>query len=152
VERDLVLSFEQCDPTRPPASALIEDVLVEYDAVAGRALRGGPSATPEDFSPPGGAYLVGFVGDEPACGGGFKDLGDGIAELKRMYVVPRFRGRGVAGRLLASLEDHARALGYRAVRLDSWRPSKGIYVAAGYREIPDYNGNPHAEFWGEKRL
>lgn len=127
-------------------------MLAEFDAVAGRPLRGGPSATPKDFSPPGGAYLVGFVADEPACGGGIKDLGEGRAELKRMYVAPRFRGRGLAGRLLESLEGLARELGYSAIRLDSWSPSKGLYLAAGYHEIPDYNGNPHAESWFEKPL
>jgi GNAT superfamily N-acetyltransferase len=144
--------FEQCDPARPPASDLIEAVLAEFDAVAGRRLRGGPSATPADFSPPGGAYLVGFVRHEPACGGGIKDLGDRIAEVKRVYVVPAFRGQGLAVELLRALENRARDLGYAAVRLDSWRPGKGLYIAAGYQEIADYNGNPHAEFWGEKRL
>jgi GNAT superfamily N-acetyltransferase len=144
--------FEQCDPARPPASELIEAVLAEYDAVIGRRLRGGPSATPEELSAPGGAYLVGFVADEPACGGGIKDLGDGIAELKRLYVAPQFRGRGLGNQLLESLEGLARELGYRAIRLDSWAPGIGLYLAAGYREIPDYNRNPHAVFWGEKLL
>lgn len=144
--------FEQCDPARPPASALIEAVLAEYDAVAGRELRGGPSATPTDFSPPHGAYLVGFIDGEPACGGGLKDLGDGAAELKRLYVTPAFRGRGLARELLANLEGIARDLGYRVVRIDSWKPSKGLYLATGYLEIPEYNSNPHADFWGEKTL
>jgi GNAT superfamily N-acetyltransferase len=144
--------FEQCDPARPPASELIEAVLAEFDATMGRHLRGGPSATPDELSAPGGAYLVGFVADEPVCGGGIKDLGDGIAELKRMYVAPRLRGRGAARQLLESLEALASDLGYRAIRLDSWSPSKGFYVAADYEEIPDYNGNPHAAFWGEKQL
>lgn len=118
----------------------------------GRRLRGGPSATPEDLSPPRGAYVVGFVADEPACGGGIKDLGDGIAELKRLYVAPEFRGRGLALQLLENLEDLARELGYRALRLDAWSPGRGLYLAAGYHEIPDYNDNPHAVFWGEKEL
>jgi hypothetical protein len=59
-------------------------------------LRGGPSATPEDFSPPGGAYVVGFVDDTAACGGGIKALGDGIAELKRLV--------GLAVRLVAGCD------------------------------------------------
>lgn len=144
--------FQQCDPARPPASELIEAVLAEYDAVMGRRLRGGPSATPGELSPPGGAYLVGFVAGEAACGGGIKELGHGVAELKRLYVVPQFRGRGLATQLLERLESLCRELGYRAVRLDSWKPGKSLYIAAGYHEIPDYNGNPHAAYWGEKRL
>jgi hypothetical protein len=38
------------------------------------------------------------------------------------------------------------------VRLDSTSATWPIYQAAGYREIRDYNDNPHADFWGEKRL
>jgi GNAT superfamily N-acetyltransferase len=144
--------FRRCDAARPPASDLVAAVLAEYDAVAGRALHGGPSATPSDFSPPGGAYVVGFVEGVPACGGGIKALGDGIAELKRMYVAPEFRGRGLARALLDALESTARELGHRGVRLDSQSTTWPIYLAAGYREIPDYNNNPHADFWGEKRL
>jgi GNAT superfamily N-acetyltransferase len=144
--------FRRCDAARPPASELIAAVLAEYDAGAGRALRGGPSATPEDFSPPGGAYVVGFVDGVPACGGGIKALGDGTAELKRMYVAPLFRGRGLARTLLQALEDTARALGHRAVRLDSQSATWPMYRAAGYREIADYNDNPHADVWGEKPL
>src|SRR4051794_13670184 len=60
--------FRVCDPARPPAAELIAAVLAEYDERAGRPLRGGPSAGPDDFSPPGGAYVVGFVLERPACG------------------------------------------------------------------------------------
>jgi GNAT superfamily N-acetyltransferase len=48
-----------------------------------------------------------------------KALGDGHAELKRMYVAPKFRGRGLARALLQALENPARELGHRPVRLDS---------------------------------
>ncbi len=121
--------------------------------IAGRSLSGGPSATPEDFSPPAGAYLVGFgEGGEAACGGGVKALGDGIAEIKRFYVVPAFRGQGLARELLQALEDEARRLGHRAVRLDATTPTWPMYVSAGYREVADYNQNPHATVWGEKDL
>ena len=53
------------------------------------------------------------------CGGGVKGLSGAIAEIKRMYVVPEARGRGVARALLAALEDAARELGYEVVRLDT---------------------------------
>jgi GNAT superfamily N-acetyltransferase len=144
--------FCRSDAALPPASDLIAAVLAEYDSVAGRALRGGPTATPTDFSPPGGAYLVGFVDDLPACGGGIKDLGDGVAELKRMYVAPAFRQRGLARALLSALENTARDLGHQLVRLDSQATTWPMYAGAGYREIADYNGNPHADHWGEKPL
>ncbi len=151
---NLGLEFRRCDAGEPPASDFIAAILAEYDAIAGRRLRGGPSATPEDFSPPGGAYLVGFVDGVPACGGGLKALGNGAAELKRMYVAPRFRRRGLGRALLLALEGRARDLGYRVTRLDSRSRAAAwsLYVSAGYREIRDYNQNPFADVWGEKQL
>jgi GNAT superfamily N-acetyltransferase len=147
------LTFRRCDPEAPPASDLIAALLAEYDIVAGRHLTGGPSATATDFSPPGGAFLVGFAeGGEAACGGGVKALGAGIAEIKRFYVAPAFRGQGLARALLEALEGEARRLGHRTVRLDTTTPTWPMYVSAGYREVADYNGNPHATVWGEKDL
>jgi GNAT superfamily N-acetyltransferase len=148
----VALDFQHCDAAHPPASDLLTAVLAEYDAVAGRALTGGLTTTPSEFSPPAGAYLVGYEDGVPACGGGIRALGAGIAEVKRMYVAPPFRGRGLAQALLRAIEDVARDLGYRAVRLDSTAPTWSMYVAAGYREVPDYNNNPHAGVWGEKGL
>lgn len=147
------VDFRRCDPAVPPASDLIAAVLAEYDVIAGRHLTGGPSATDADFSPPGGAYLVGFTaGGEAACGGGVKALGDGVAEIKRFFVAPPFRGQGLARELLEALEDEARRLGHRTVRLDATTPTWPMYLTAGYHEVTDYNGNPHATIWGEKDL
>ena len=72
-----------------------------------------------------------------------------------MYVVPEARSRGHARRLLYALEDAARELGYVRVRLDTGplQPhARALYESEGYREIPDYNDNPYASFWGEKEL
>jgi GNAT superfamily N-acetyltransferase len=148
----MTAEFRRCDAARPPASDFLAAVLVEYDALAGRALSGGPLTTPAEFSPPGGAYVVGFVDGVAACGGGIRPWGEGNAELKRMYVAPPFRGRGLAHTLLEALENTARELGYRVVRLDSQSRTWPIYLAAGYEAIADYNANPHAHFWGAKRL
>jgi GNAT superfamily N-acetyltransferase len=148
------IEFLPSDAGRPPASELLAATLAEYDATF--AFRGeGPSATPADFSPPGGVYLVGMLDGVPACGGGVKALGEGIAEIKSMYVLPQLRGRGIGRELLAALEDAARHLGHRIVRLDTAADiphARRMYLAAGYREIADYNGNPYAAFWGEKPL
>lgn len=71
-----------------------------------------------------------------------------------MYVAPHFRRRGFGRALLQVLENRARDLGYQVVRLDSQSQSASwsMYVAAGDHEILDYNQNPYADFWGEKRL
>jgi GNAT superfamily N-acetyltransferase len=148
------IEFLPCDAARPPASELIAATVAGYDETY--TFRGeGPSATPADFSPPAGVYLVGMLDGAPACGGGVKALGEGIAEIKRMYVIPELRGRGIGRELLAALEDVARDLGHAVVRLDTAAHPprlRRMYLAAGYREIADYNGNPYAAFWGEKPL
>ena len=114
-----------------------------------------PPAGPADLGPPGGAFLVGYREGAAVCGGGIKRLPDGACEIKRMYVVPAARGQGVARALLRALEDAARGLGYDIVRLDTGprQPhAQGLYLSEGYREIPNFNGNPVATFFGEKRL
>jgi GNAT superfamily N-acetyltransferase len=115
-----------------------------------------PKAGPAELGPPGGAFLVGFDGDErPVCCGGIKRLEGGACEIKRMYVAPDARGRGVARELLRALEDAARDLGYGVVRLDTGplQPhAEHMYRSAGYQPIGNFNGNPVASFFGEKSL
>jgi len=117
--------------------------------------RATPSATPRDLGPPGGAFLVVYAGGEPAGCGGIKRLAPDTGEVKRMFVAPAARGRGVARALLAELEATARSLGYARLRLDTGdrQPeARALYEAAGYRAIPDYNDNPYAHHWFEKDL
>jgi GNAT superfamily N-acetyltransferase len=151
-----MLRFQALRADAPPASdllaAMVSEMATLYGAIDGPGM---PSATPADFAPPHGTFLVGFDGDEAVCAGGVKPLGDGAAEIKRMYVVPAARGRGLAGILLRALEDAARELGYSTVRLDTGprQPhAQALYEAAGYRPIGNFNANPVASFWGEKRL
>jgi GNAT superfamily N-acetyltransferase len=113
------------------------------------------TVAPADMVPPGGAYVIVREDGRAVAGGGVRRLGDGVCEIKRMFVVPEARGRGHGRRLLSGLEQAAADLGYRAVRLDtaqSMTTAMTMYRRAGYREIPDYNGNSYASFWGEKTL
>ena len=151
------VQFRAMNAAEPPASDLIEAMVSEMVPLYGRIDRPGmPVAGPEQFAPPRGAFLVGFDDDgRPVCGGGLKPLGPDVVEIKRMYVAPDARGRGVARALLAALEDAARELGYARARLDTGpkQPAaEHLYRSAGYTEIDNFNDNPEAAYWGEKTL
>ena len=64
-----------------------------------------------------------------------------VGEVKRMYVVPAYRGRGLSRRLLSAIEERARALGLTSLRLETGvkQPEAiALYSRSGYREIPRY--------------
>ena len=65
----------------------------------GRVVRPGSVTTPDEMVPPAGAFLVGYEGGAAVAIGGLRDLGGGVCEIKRMYVAPGARSRGV-GRAL----------------------------------------------------
>lgn len=140
---------------RTLVAAMVEEMRVLYDGLDLDA-DDMPAAGPGELGPPHGTFVVGRDPEGRAvCCGGFKRFADGIAEIKRMYVVPDARGSGVGARLLDQLEDDARRLGYTTIRLDTGDRQPGavrLYRRAGYREVANYNGNPAAAWFGEKSL
>jgi GNAT superfamily N-acetyltransferase len=153
-----MIEFRTCPVDEQPAAALVQamsdDIAALYD---GLDLSGPdmPKAGPEEMSPPGGAFVVGFEDDEAVCCGGVKRLPDGTCEIKRMFVTEAARGRGVARALLEELERRARELGYEIARLDTGprqMRAQRMYERAGYAAIENFNANPVASFFGEKRL
>jgi GNAT superfamily N-acetyltransferase len=112
-------------------------------------------AAPAEFEAPAGLLLIAYAGEDPVACGGVRVIGPGVAEIKRMYVAPSARGRGLGRTLLGALEAAAADLGCDHVRLDtaaSFTEAVGLYHSAGYTDIADYNGNPHASVWMERRL
>ncbi|WP_318784629.1 GNAT family N-acetyltransferase [Actinomadura algeriensis] len=105
--------------------------------------------------PSTGQFVVGrFEGEAAACGG-LLMLDAGCAELTRVYLRPRFRGKKGAGLLLELLESEARLLGASRVvlntRLDLVE-ARALYVRHGYREIPAYRTGPYVEICYGKDL
>ena len=152
------IEARRIDSASPDALALVGAMLDELETHYGPwdPAAETPSATPEDLAPPGGAFVALYdEAGRAVAGGGVKRLADGLGEIKRMFVVPEARGNGHARVLLAALEDAARELGYTRVRLDTGRfqtEAERLYRTSGYVEIPDYNDNPYASYWGEKQL
>jgi len=102
----------------------------------------GPARDAAMFFEPDGVFLVvrGDDGAAVACGG-ITRFDDERAELKRMYVVPEQRGRGLGRRVLVDLEAEARRLGYRSLVLetgDRQPEALGLYESSGYERIPCY--------------
>jgi GNAT superfamily N-acetyltransferase len=152
----MALHFRPARPDEPPASELLGELIDHLDAVyPARAARPGSVTTPDEMAPPDGTFLVGYEDGEPIACGGLRRLEDGICEIKRMYVTPGARSRGVGRALLRALEEAGRALGYARVRLDAGpeqRHSRVLFATTGYVEIASYNGNHIADYWAEKSL
>jgi ribosomal protein S18 acetylase RimI-like enzyme len=107
------------------------------------------------YAPPGGVFLVAKLAGTAVGCGALRAFAPGVGEVKRMWVSPEARGRGVGRKLLAALESAARERRLRAIRLDthsSLAEALRLYRAAGYREIPRFNDNPYAHHWFEKTL
>jgi len=111
-----------------------------------------------EFDPPNGVFLVAYADGVPAGCGGWRSHGDDgeTAEIKRMYVAPEARRRGIARRLLAALEDSARAAGRRRIILetgDQQPEAIKLYETAGYERIENfgfYRDSPNCISFGRR--
>jgi GNAT superfamily N-acetyltransferase len=152
----MALAFRPDRSDEPPASELMRELNELFDAqYPGRAAKPGSVTTPDEMVAPHGVFLVGWEGGCAVAIGGLRRLDDETAEIKRMYVVPDARSRGVGRALLSALEEAARELGYVRVRLDAGpeqRHSIDLFRKTGYAEIPKYNDNHIAVYFAEKRL
>jgi GNAT superfamily N-acetyltransferase len=93
------------------------------------------------FLPPDGRLLLASEEDQVAGLGCLKKIRGEMGELKRMYVRPEFRRRGLGRAILDALIAEAREIGYRTLRLDSARFMKAahaLYQSEGFREIDPY--------------
>jgi len=107
---------------------------------------------------PGARFMVAIVGRAAVGCGAIQPFDGEIVELKRLYVQPRYRGRGVARRLLCALEALAVSSGYARVRLETGilQPEAiGLYESLGYDPIPvfePYEGNPYSRCFEKTML
>ncbi|MBQ2896581.1 MAG: GNAT family N-acetyltransferase [Oscillospiraceae bacterium] len=94
--------------------------------------------------PAGRLYLARWNGEAAGCIG-LRRIDDECCEMKRLYVYPAFRGNHIASALARRIIDDARAIGYRAMLLDTLpflQEALALYRKLGFYEIPSYNNSP----------
>jgi len=98
---------------------------------------------PGRYTPPTGRLLLARCEGKPAGCVALWQIGDGVCEMKRLFVRPAFRGRGIGRALAQAIVEQARQIGYKRIRLDTvLEPAKSLYRSLGFREIPPYQHVP----------
>ena len=137
----------------PVAHDLVEQVQEEYVHRYGGRDAAVVDAT--EFLPPRGIFLAAEIEGVPAGCGAWRVVAPGVAEMKRVYVVPGFRRRGLAQVIVAALEDGVAHAGHGSVVLNTGQEQPealALYAALGYRPIDGYGMyacSPGAVFLGK---
>src|SRR3954470_12131004 len=145
------------DPRSEAAQFCLRSYAAELDATfeGGFDPARSRAVDPAALTPPAGLLLVARLHGEPVACGALKLPPGEPAEIKRLWVARAARGLGVARRVLAELEAHARRAGADVVHLDTnraLRAATALYRSSGYVEVAPFNDEPYAHHWFEKRL
>lgn len=98
-----------------------------------------------EYNHPTGVLLLAYDGEKAIACAGVRKIDTAIAELKRMFVDPAYRGRQLGQQLLQMVLEETGRLGYRSIRLDTvphMRSAIQLYQSFGFREIEPYRFNP----------
>lgn len=100
-------------------------------------------ALPGRYAPPSGRMLLAKCGDAFAGCVALRQIGEEVCEMKRLFVRPALRGKGIGKALARAIIEEARGIGYKHMRLDTvLEPAKRLYRSLGFVEIPPYQHVP----------
>jgi putative acetyltransferase len=144
------LTFAQAETA--PQIAQVRELFLEYAESLGFSLcfqnfDQELAELPGDYAPPAGRLLLAEYDAQLAGCVALHKLDSAICEMKRLYLRPQFRGKGL-GRLLAErIIAEARQIGYQRMRLDTVEPvmkdAVAMYRRFGFKEIAPYRPNPN---------
>jgi len=140
------LQIERADPMSREAAELMHRLTAELTARYDFLDDGTGNFRPEDATSSGAAFLIGRVHGTPVACAALRRMAFGVGEIKRVYVVPEFRGRRYGHSLLVEIERLAVEFGYHTLRLETGTrqpESLVLYERAGYRRIPNFE--PYVE-------
>lgn len=104
---------------------------------------------PGKYADPNGRLFLAYEDEKLAGCIALRSLGDGICEMKRLFVRNEFRGRNIGIDLIERVIADAREIGYTAMRLDTYPPKMGkavsLYESHGFVPISPYYDNPHGD-------
>lgn len=134
----VVPTLEHASPTDPEAMALIKELNTYLDGLYS------PDANhfsleADEVTGSSGVFLLARIEGRPVGCGAVRMIGDTEAEVKRMYVRPEARGKGVGAVILARLEDEARSRGARRMLLEMGADqpeAQALYRRFGFRPVP----------------
>jgi GNAT superfamily N-acetyltransferase len=102
---------------------------------------------PGKYARPEGRLMLAYSDDKLAGCIALRKIGDGVCEMKRLFVRPHFQGQRIGISLIEKLIAEAREVGYTRMRLDTYPAKMGkavkLYESYGFVQIPPYYDNPH---------
>jgi putative acetyltransferase len=143
--------FAFLEAESPEQIGLVRELFLEYAQSLGFSLcfqdfEKELAGLPGDYAPPEGCLVLVTCDRQAAGCVALHKLEGGICEMKRLFVRPQFRGKGLGRALTGKVVSRARRIGYRKLRLDTVEPvmktAITLYRSLGFREIPPYRHNP----------